>query len=140
MLILTIEDDPDDRSLLSRAFARFAPGQLVHFAGDEHEARAFLAKRRPDLVLMDIRLGAIDGFRLTQRLREAGLMAGVPVIFLTGSDTVADYERCQAVGALGMQTKPSGLLGMRLAIEQMLSCYNEHRLRPAVTGSPAGRG
>ncbi|GAA2223230.1 response regulator transcription factor [Streptomyces amakusaensis] len=76
--------------------------EVVGEAGSGEEAVAMAGKLRPDVVLMDLQLGAgIDGVEATRRI--AG--TGVHVLVLTTYDTDADITRAIEAGATGYLLK-----------------------------------
>ncbi|MFB7370262.1 MULTISPECIES: response regulator transcription factor [unclassified Streptomyces] len=78
--------------------------EVVGEAGSGEEAVAMAAKLRPDVVLMDLQLGAgIDGVEATRRI--AGSTSGVHVLVLTTYDTDADITRAIEAGATGYLLK-----------------------------------
>ncbi|MCX2184239.1 response regulator transcription factor [Streptomyces sp. SKN60] len=80
-----------------------APGiEVVGEAGSGEEAVAMAAHLRPDVVLMDLQLGAgIDGVEATRRIAPTG----VHVLVLTTYDTDADITRAIEAGATGYLLK-----------------------------------
>ncbi|MFF9865389.1 response regulator [Streptomyces sp. NPDC013953] len=86
-----------------RALLGSAPGiEVVGEAGSGEEAVAMAAKLRPDVVLMDLQLGAgIDGAEATRRIAAPG----VRVLVLTTYDTDADITRAIDAGAAGYLLK-----------------------------------
>ncbi|MFI6639603.1 response regulator [Streptomyces sp. NPDC050504] len=75
---------------------------VVGEAGSGEEAVALAAKLRPDVVLMDLQLGAgIDGVEATRRIAPTG----VHVLVLTTYDTDADITRAIEAGATGYLLK-----------------------------------
>ncbi|MFJ8793292.1 response regulator [Streptomyces sp. NPDC102462] len=83
-----------------------APGiEVVGEAGTGEEALAMAAKLTPDVVLMDLQLGAgIDGVETTRRL-VSGPGATPHVLVLTTYDTDADITRAIEAGATGYLLK-----------------------------------
>ncbi|MEU9982474.1 response regulator transcription factor [Streptomyces sp. NPDC050856] len=79
------------------------PGiEVVGEAGSGEEALAMAAKLRPDVVLMDLQLGAgIDGVEATRRIAAPD----VRVLVLTTYDTDADITRAIGAGATGYLLK-----------------------------------
>ncbi|MFF0556481.1 response regulator [Streptomyces sp. NPDC020472] len=76
--------------------------EVVGEAGSGEEAVAMAAKLRPDVVLMDLQLGAgIDGVEATRRIAPTG----VHVLVLTTYDTDADITRAIEAGATGYLLK-----------------------------------
>lgn len=79
--------------------------EVVGEASTGEEALALSAKLRPDLVLMDLQLGAgIDGVEATRRLTSAP-GDGPRVLVLTTYDTDADVTRAMQAGATGYLLK-----------------------------------
>ncbi|MFI1097915.1 response regulator [Streptomyces sp. NPDC020917] len=78
--------------------------EVVAEAGTGEEALVLAAKYRPDVVLMDLQLGAgIDGVETTRRMTAAG--DGPHVLVLTTYDTDADITRAIEAGATGYLLK-----------------------------------
>ncbi|MFF5976739.1 response regulator [Streptomyces sp. NPDC012769] len=76
--------------------------EVVGEAGSGEEAVAMAAHLRPDVVLMDLQLGAgIDGVEATRRIAPTG----VHVLVLTTYDTDADITRAIEAGATGYLLK-----------------------------------
>ncbi|WP_431045436.1 response regulator [Streptomyces sp. P1-3] len=89
-----------------RALLGSAPGiEVVGEAGHGEEAVTMAAVLRPDVVLMDLQLGAgINGIEATRRIAAAG--PGTPhVLVLTTYDTDADITRAIEAGATGYLLK-----------------------------------
>ncbi|MFP3992438.1 response regulator transcription factor [Streptomyces sp. E11-3] len=79
--------------------------EVVAEAGTGEEAVALAAKLTPDVVLMDLQLGAgIDGVEATHRITAAGT-PGPRVLVLTTYDTDADITRAIEAGATGYLLK-----------------------------------
>ncbi|HHS12334.1 MAG TPA: PAS domain S-box protein [bacterium] len=84
-------------------------------------------KLRPDLVLMDIRLGeGSDGIETAQRIRD---ISSVPVVYMTGHADEATLQRCKETGPYGFIVKPFNIHEIRSAIETAFLRYNlENRI------------
>ena len=60
----------------------------------------------PDLILLDIAMPGMDGYEVLQRLQENIITANLPVIFVTGSDSIKEEEKGLELGAVDYITKP----------------------------------
>ncbi|MCW5250779.1 response regulator [Streptomyces sp. SHP 1-2] len=112
-----------------------APGiEVVGEAGTGEEALALAARLAPDVVLMDLQLGAgIDGVETTRRLT-AGSAGPVPhVLVLTTYDTDADITRAVSAGATGY------LLKAERPEELFAAIRSAAQGRTALSGPVAGR-
>jgi two-component system, cell cycle response regulator DivK len=105
--ILLVEDNPDNRDMLSRRLIR--RGCEVAFAGDGAEAVAAAQAAPPDLVLMDLSLPVMDGWEATRRLKADPRTAAVPVIALTAHAMSGDRDRALEAGCDDYDTKPVDL-------------------------------
>ena len=76
--VLAVDDDPAVRHLLDRVMSR---SYEVVLAADGQEALAEIRRRRPDLMLLDLRMPVMDGSELLERLEGEGI--DVPVILMT---------------------------------------------------------
>jgi two-component system OmpR family response regulator len=66
-----------------------------------------VARRRPDLIVLDVMLPDLDGFEVARRLRGSeGAGIRVPIIFLTARDTTADKIQGLRLGSDDYVTKP----------------------------------
>jgi CheY-like chemotaxis protein len=63
-------------------------------------------KENPDLVLLDIRMPAGNGFSVAEKLKESVNTFAIPVIFLTGSPEKNSEEKAMALGARFYVKKP----------------------------------
>lgn len=80
--------------------------EVVGEAGTGEEAVAMAGKLAPDVVLMDLQLGAgIDGIEATRRITTATAGSGPHVLVLTTYDTDADITRAIEAGAIGYLLK-----------------------------------
>lgn len=89
-------------------------------------AIASIAKKRPDLVLMDINLrkGDLDGIETAARIRE---QFQLPVVYLTGNSDRATLERAKITGPFGYIVKPFTEKDLQVAIEMALHNHEMHR-------------
>ncbi|MDR0444126.1 MAG: response regulator [Treponema sp.] len=67
---------------------------------------SLLEKMKPDLILLDIEMPEMNGFEALERLKANSALAGIPVIFLTGTNNASVEERASKLGAAGIVTKP----------------------------------
>lgn len=89
----------DDERVLRNGIRSLLSGEgfAVRTARDGDEALKKIAEKRPDLVLLDVMMPKMNGFRCCERIREADRI--LPVIFLTAKDAEADQVRGIGFGA-----------------------------------------
>jgi two-component system sensor histidine kinase/response regulator len=83
-----------------------ALGARVVLAQDGEVALRLLAGAPPDLVLCDLMLPLVDGFRFVSRLRSDARWRRTPVVAVTGRGYETDFERTWETGFDGHIVKP----------------------------------
>ncbi len=97
----------DERDIVKALMIRLqTSGYEVVYAFDGAQAVFMAHKERPDLVILDIRMPAGDGFSVAQRLGESTQTFKIPIIFLTGSPETNSEQRAQELGARFYIKKP----------------------------------
>ena len=110
--LLVVEDEPVTQRLLKHILEE--RGYSVVIAGDGIDALMELGKRKFDLIVSDLSMPNLDGFKLLDYINMKKICS--PVIFLTGSDDVDDEVTVLALGARDYIRKPinKDLLLLRL--------------------------
>jgi cyclic di-GMP phosphodiesterase len=103
-LVLVVEDDLANRTLLERLLAR--EGYRTQSAGDGESALLAAGEHSPDLILLDIGLPRLDGYEVTRRLRSHVRTLTVPIILLTGRSGLEDVVEGLDAGADDFLSKP----------------------------------
>jgi CheY-like chemotaxis protein len=103
-LILVVEDNSVNQLLARSVLER--EGYRVDIAATAAEAMDRLSASAPDLMLMDIQLGADDGLELTRRLKADPATAMIPIVALTALAMAGDRELTLAAGCAGYISKP----------------------------------
>ena len=104
ILILYVEDNPDNRLLIRRVLG--AQGYTIAEAENAANALEFVATNTPDLILMDINMPDMDGYTLTAKMKTFPELFDVPIIALTANVMRGDRERTLAAGCDGYIQKP----------------------------------
>jgi CheY-like chemotaxis protein len=115
--ILLVEDNEANRDMLMRRLQRH--GFSVCLAVDGPSGVAMAAEANPDLILMDVALGAMDGWEATQRIKARPATANIPIIALTAHALATDRDRSIAVGCADFDTKPVDLARL---LEKIRGC------------------
>lgn len=100
--VLVVEDEPGVRRLVEATLA--GSGYEVRAEPDGTSLEDAVDRFRPDIAVLDVRLpGGPDGFTVARRLRET---TDVPVLFLTGAETLEDRLAGFEAGGSDYLTKP----------------------------------
>ena len=102
--ILMVDDDPQLRALVSRFLS--AKGYEVVTAENGTEGIDAAKANHPDLVLMDLNMPVMDGFRATQALKQDAETQGLPVLILSAENEVASRDAVYEAGCDGFVPKP----------------------------------
>jgi CheY-like chemotaxis protein len=105
--ILLVEDNEMNRDMLTRRLQRH--GFSVCCAFDGAAGVAMAASEDPDLILMDVALGKMDGWEATQLIKANPATAAIPVIALTAHALASDRDKSVKVGCSDFDTKPVDL-------------------------------
>jgi CheY-like chemotaxis protein len=100
-LILIVEDDPDLRELLELILT--SKGFEVRCCANGRDALESLERRRPDLILLDMKMPVMDGWEFCRALAERG-GTHPPIVVVTAAPAPA--ERAAEVNAQGWLEKP----------------------------------
>jgi len=97
----------DERDIVKALMIRLqGAGYEVVTAFDGAQGVFMAHKEKPDLILLDIRMPAGNGFSVAQRLKRSMHTFTIPVIFLTGSPEKNAEEKAMALGARFYVKKP----------------------------------
>lgn len=102
--ILVIDDEPDVVALLKTRLE--SAGYRVVTAGDGREGLKQALEEKPDLILLDIIMPAIDGNELCWLLKDDARTKEIPVVMLTAKGTKFDRSYGLSAGAAEYVTKP----------------------------------
>ncbi|MGZ8408499.1 MAG: response regulator [Hyphomicrobium sp.] len=116
--ILIVEDNEMNRDMLTRRLER--RGYVVISAIDGPQGIAVARARLPDVILMDVALGAMDGWEATTILQADPGTRAIPVIALTAHALESDRRRSIEVGCVDFETKPIALNDLIEKIEKHL--------------------
>jgi CheY-like chemotaxis protein len=105
--ILLVEDNEMNRDMLGRRLQR--RGFTMCFASNGPSGVAAAAHDMPDLILMDIALGEMDGWEATLLIKQNPATANIPVIALTAHALKSDRDKSVEVGCVDFDTKPVDL-------------------------------
>ena len=100
--ILVVEDDPNTRKLMEDVLLdeRYSPVM----ANDAQEALDIIDKQQIDLMITDIMMPGMDGYTLTEQLREAKY--DFPILMVTAKETIRDKRKGFIVGTDDYMVKP----------------------------------
>lgn len=103
--ILVVDDDPRNLFVITAALEQH--GAKVDNALNGRRALEHLAQHRPDLVVMDIMMPEMDGYKTIQAIRADAGLKRLPILALTAKALPKDREKALAAGADDYLAKPA---------------------------------
>ena len=107
--ILLVEDSPADVRLTTEALKEAKVRNTIHVAVDGEAAMEFLRRpgqRRPDLILLDLNLPAMDGREVLAEIKKDPELKVIPVVVLTTSRAEEDILETYQLHCNCYITKP----------------------------------
>ncbi|GHV04655.1 response regulator [Clostridia bacterium] len=123
-LVLAVDDNASNLRLIDETLSE---KYKVHTAPSGEWAMAFLNKKTPDLILLDLRMPGMDGYEFITKLKAIPGLEEIPVIFLTASEGQDEERQAFDFGAVDYIKKPvvPELLMARVSIHLELSVYRK---------------
>ena len=114
--MLVVDDSPTVRQQLGLAFTQM--GIACEMAASGEQALARLANAHYDLVMVDVVIPDMDGYRLTREIRKRH--RGTPVIILSSRSAPFDYARGMLAGCKAYLAKPVPLRQLEASMMKVL--------------------
>ncbi len=102
--ILVVDDNPNNLRLLYDELTKHA--YTVKSAVNGTMALKWLEKRKPDLILLDIRMPGMDGYEICQRIKSDDSTRDIPIIFISALLDIDDKVNAFEAGGVDYVTKP----------------------------------
>lgn len=118
--VLVVEDEPLTSAMIQRMLSSAGYEPIPAVSGKQVVER-LRNPRLPDLILMDVMLPDIDGFRILERIRSHKVIGDIPVVMVSGQADMQDITRGFMAGADGYVTKPTTRKALLSVIEQVMA-------------------
>ena len=117
--VLVVDDEAPIR-LLCRVNLE-AEGMEVLEAGDGPSGLEAARREQPDVVLLDVMMPGLDGWRVAEELLENAETSGIPIVFLTARAELRDRARGLDLGGLDYVTKPFNPVELAPLIREVIA-------------------
>jgi DNA-binding response OmpR family regulator len=117
-LVLVADDDPDILGLVTLRLER--DGYEVIGATDGERAVEEALERTPDLALIDVSMPKLDGYEVTERLRQHEPTSAIPIILLTARVQDSEVAHGIEAGADDYVKKPFSTADLRTRVQAAL--------------------
>lgn len=103
--VLVVDDDPDIVQMLGRMLRSILPNPRIRNAYGGGEAMAILAEWQPDVILLDLLMPDVDGYRVAEWVQSDERLRGIPIVVITAKGLREEVLRAGFVGF----SRPGGL-------------------------------
>ena len=118
--ILAVDDDSDILEVLQ--FILEDSGYEVDTLSDGHNLLDTIQKKAPDLILLDIMLGSMDGRELCKQVKKQSATHNIPIILISASHNIS--------ASMNQEGAPNDFIAKPFDINNLLNKIR-HQLRPA---------
>ncbi len=116
--VLIVDDDPLNVKLLASMISGNNYDVLKAYDGEE--ALNVISREHPDLILLDIMMPKIDGYRVLEILKSSANTRDIPVILITALNSVEDKVRGMEAGADEFLNKPVNKFELHARVKSLL--------------------
>lgn len=120
--ILIVDDEPDIRLLVAARLN--AMGFDTVTAADGQEGLNLARKESPDLILLDLMLPFLDGYKVCRMLKFDKTYEHIPIVIFSSKGSDADKKLASEVGANAFLTKPFDQTVFMSTIQGLLGAAN----------------
>jgi excisionase family DNA binding protein len=130
--ILVVDDDPAVVRLIVRLLEKNGRYETAT-AADGFEAGIQIARFKPDLVILDLMMPHLDGFKVCSSIRSAPETSELAVLVVTGYHDDENLDRAREAGADYCMTKPLSMEALSKRVHELL----ESRVQTTVASTPS---
>lgn len=117
-LVLVIDDDDYVRRTLIRMIEALGLEVLAYTSAIDYLSNAPQVEKRPSCLVLDVKMGGMDGLELQETLNRQGKR--LPIVFISGCDDIPTSVRAMKGGAMDFLPKPFTDEQLKKAIKQAL--------------------
>lgn len=122
--ILVVEDSEINLYLLKKILEE--EFEEVFLAPDALSALGILEENKVDLILMDVMMGEMNGFELTEKLKSIEEYREIPILFLTSLDSPEDIVKGFDLGGVDYITKPFNRLELLRRVKHQIKLVDSY--------------
>jgi signal transduction histidine kinase/DNA-binding response OmpR family regulator len=134
--VLVVDDNQTNRRIIEGMLKRWNMKAISAEGGEAALAQLSAAQEAGEpfgLILMDMHMPGMDGFELTERIRQGPHPSTVTIMMLTSAGHRGDAARCQELGIAAYLLKPIRQSELREAIARVLGAREQDGAIPLIT-------
>ena len=124
--LLIVDDDNINLKLIENVLKNAHEDYSFLCASSGEEALAFVEKQKPDIILLDVLMPDISGFEVCKRLKGHDEYKTIPILLITGLDSVEQKVTGFKLGAADYITKPINADELKARVEAHLRIKKYH--------------
>jgi CheY-like chemotaxis protein len=124
-VVLLVDDTPDNLEIARIALQ--VRGATVHVCKESPKALALLETIQPDVILLDIRMPDMDGWKVLEQIRNHPKHKDLPVIAITAYAMEKDRQQILTGGFDGYISKPFSVLTIADEIRTWMNMANQKK-------------
>lgn len=118
--IVIVDDEPVNLELAESALkGKYKLTKLISGT----QLLTFLTRVKPDLILLDVQMPEMNGYEVIEKIMKNPATKDIPVVFLTGQDSLASEKKCLMLGAKDFIRKPFDSEVMQARIHSQMELY-----------------
>jgi DNA-binding response OmpR family regulator len=117
--VLVVDDEAPIR-LLCRVNLEAEKMEVIE-AGDGPSGLEAARREKPDVILLDVMMPGLDGWRVAEELLDDSATSGIPIVFLTARAELRDRARGLDLGGLDYVTKPFNPVELAPLIREVIA-------------------
>ena len=122
--VLVVDDEPDLVRILQ--FGLQSAGYVVESASDGQEGLKKAREVKPDIILLDLMLPKLDGYKICRLLKFDERFKHIPIIILSARTQEGDQTLALEMGANRFVTKPYNFSEILTHVEELLKAASLH--------------
>ena len=130
-IVLIVDDDRESNTALRRGLEAINDGFTIHQAFDGFDAGRLTSEKKPQLILLDINLPGIDGYRLCKNFKEDESLNNPLIISISGMDNPELAQKIMEAGADAFFAKPIDITKLAAKIEELARTRRRRPVHPA---------
>jgi CheY-like chemotaxis protein len=125
--ILVIDDDKSIRTMITHALSK---KYLIETKSDGKEAVQWLEmKNTPTLILLDLMMPQMNGFEFIKYIKSSTSFKDIPIIVLSGTESMDDRKKCGEYGVKEFLKKPFNPNELEFAIQKALNAMRLENMK-----------
>ena len=126
--VLLIDDETLWLELIREALANESYNVITANGGEM--ALKKMQRKKPDLIVSDVRMPEINGFDLFEKVKSNPKFRAIPYVFMSSIDDYDARRTARQLGADDYLEKPFDAEGIKNAVLELLVRFNEKKNRP----------